>query len=165
MTYLKILQKYQGNSTSSHVLSAETSQTFFSLLYFTRMYRDKILREALGCRPGSVACCLWPLGKSNNKSVPNRPALFVHLQVKPGMREPFEPYKTMKMTGFSSTGLGAGFFFLHISLMEASSQGTRKQGRFLSEHQLTCLALQHMEIFLWRACSARCTAVAGRPYE
>ena len=126
---------------------------------------DRILREALSSRPDSVPCWSWAPGKPNCISVPNRLALFVHLQMKRGTSEPFEPYKTMKTTGFSSARLGAGFFFLPISLIEVSSHRTRKQGQFLTENQLTCLVLQHMGIFLWRACGARWTAVAGCPYE
>ena len=71
---------------------------------------DRILREALSSRPDSVPCWSWAPGKPNCISVPNRLALFVHLQMKRGTGEPFEPYKTMKTTGFSSARLGAGFF-------------------------------------------------------
>ena len=91
------------------------TEIFFPFYILLSIYSDKILRETLSSKPGSVTCWLWALGKPNGKSVPNRFALFVHLQMKQGTDEPFEPYKTMKMTGFSSTRLGAGIFPSHLS--------------------------------------------------
>ena len=85
-------------------------RNLFPFCIVLRMCRDRILWEALSSRPDSGPCWSWAPGKPNCISVPNRLALFVCLQMKRGTSEPFEPYKTMKMTGFSSARLGAGFF-------------------------------------------------------
>lgn len=153
----------------SYFLSAVNSQNFF-FSYFTQYLQwQDCLRS-----PRFSASLILSLASRGLwaspviKSVPNRPALFVSLQMKQSMGEPFEPNKIMKMTSFSSTRLESGLFFFSsssISLIEASSHRIRKQGHFLSKNQLTCLSLHHMGIFLWRGCLARWTAVAGCPYE
>lgn len=126
ITYTKICQNVRSYS---YFLSVVTLWNFF---FFLNIYSDKIVWEALDPRPGSVTCCLWAVGKPSDKSVTNRPALFVHIQMKQSLGEPFEPNKIMKMTNFSSTRLEPGLPSpTRISLLEASSHRTRKQGHFL----------------------------------
>lgn len=144
------LQKHQENPTHSHFLSAVTSQNFFffSFRISLNIYSDKIFGEALDSRPGSVSCCLWALGKAHGN---NLSCLSIS-RCNQVWVSPLNPIKQWGWPSFPTPDLG---FVLPISLLEASSQRTRKRGHFHSKNQLTCLPLKHMEVFLWRACLAR----------
>lgn len=149
----------------------KTSGELHSLPYFTEVFcilfrvcRDRILREAPSSRPDSVPCWSWAPGSPTVQVSLTDPLCLSTSRWNEVQVSPLNPIKQWRWQVSPPLDLELGFF-LSISLIGVASHRTRKQGHFLTENQLTCLVLQHMEIFLWRACGARWTAVAGCPYK
>lgn len=131
------LQNFQADSSPSHFsLCCSFTELPLSFISYSIFTVIRPLEKPL--IPGPVlspaACGLW--------ASPAVKTCFVcPLPDEMGQGEPFEPYKTM--TSDKSLLCTSGSF-LPISLIEVSSHGSRKQGGFLPEIQLTCLSLRHM---------------------